>query len=176
MQLFLLQEQALGVVETHVVITHLTARRQMFDLGVHDLPRMRRERQRVPEHCVSACNGSACTGGDVTGGRCGGAAAADGVVVEADAADRSRPSVVAALPVCSSVVKVVIPPTESACRGERAINVQRRRQEVNRASRAAASGALLVVAVVAAAARAAATLEAGGQLGIAIGGAASRCS
>eukprot|EP00964_Phaeocystis_antarctica_P082896 scaffold52069_cov52-Phaeocystis_antarctica.AAC.1 len=69
---------------------------------------------------------------------------------------------------------VVVPPTEPACRGERAINVQRRRHEVDRAARAAASGALLVVTVVAAAARATATLEAGGQLGIAIGGAAGR--
>eukprot|EP00964_Phaeocystis_antarctica_P099761 scaffold65557_cov49-Phaeocystis_antarctica.AAC.1 len=70
---------------------------------------------------------------------------------------------------------VVVPPTQPAYRGERTFNVQRRRHEVDRSARAAASGALLVISVVAAAARAAATLEAGGQLGIAIGGAASRC-
>ena len=48
-----------------------------------------------------------------------------------------------------------VPPTQPACRGNRAFDVQRRRHEVDRAARAAASGALLVVAVVAAAARAA---------------------
>ena len=108
------------------------------------------------------------------GGRCDGGAAAKrkGVVVDADAADRPRPSVVAALSVCTAGVKEVVPPTEPACRGERAINVQRRRHEVDRAARAAASGALLVVAVVAAAARATAALKAAGQLGIAIGGTA----
>eukprot|EP00964_Phaeocystis_antarctica_P151483 scaffold119092_cov36-Phaeocystis_antarctica.AAC.1 len=67
---------------------------------------------------------------------------------------------------------VVVPPAQPACRGERAFDVQRRRHEVDRAARAAASGALLVVAVVTAAARAAAALEAVGQLGIPIGGAA----
>eukprot|EP00964_Phaeocystis_antarctica_P125361 scaffold88995_cov74-Phaeocystis_antarctica.AAC.1 len=69
------------------------------------------------------------------GGRChGAAAAANGFVVEADAADRPWPSVVTALPVCTSVVIEVVPPTEPACRGERAINVQRRRHEVDRAA------------------------------------------
>ena len=69
---------------------------------------------------------------------------------------------------------VVVPPAQPACRGNRAFDAQRRRHEVDRAARAAASGALLVVAVVAAAARAAATLEAAGQLSIAIGRAAGR--
>ena len=67
---------------------------------------------------------------------------------------------------------VVVPPTQPACRGKRAFNVQRRRHEVDRATRAAASGALLVVIIVATTARAAATLEAAGQLGIPIGRAA----
>eukprot|EP00964_Phaeocystis_antarctica_P127016 scaffold90679_cov69-Phaeocystis_antarctica.AAC.2 len=70
---------------------------------------------------------------------------------------------------------VVVSPAQPAYRGERTFNVQRRRHEVDRSARAAASSALLVVAVVAAAARAAATLEASGQLGIAIGRPASRC-
>ena len=97
------------------------------------------------------------------------------LVVEADATDRPRTSVVAALSVCSSVVMEVVPPAEPACRGNRAFNVQRRCHEVDRAARAAASGALLVVAVVAAAARAAATLEGAGQLGIPISRAAGSC-
>ena len=69
---------------------------------------------------------------------------------------------------------VVVPPTQPAGRGKRAFNVQRRRHEVDRATRAATSGTFLVVAVIAAAARATATLEATGQLGIPIGRAAGR--
>ena len=105
-------------------------------------------------------------------GRYDGAAECGALVVETDAADRPRPSVVAALPVRTSLVKVVVPPAQPACRGERAFNVQRRRHEVDHAARAAASGALLVVVVVAAAARAAAALEAVSELGIPIGGTA----
>ena len=101
-----------------------------------------------------------------------GAAEYGALVVETDATDRPRTSVVAALSIRSSVVMVVVPPAQPAGRGKRAFNVQRRRHEVDRAARAAASGALLVVIVVAAAARAAAALEAVGQLGIPIGGTA----
>ena len=102
------------------------------------------------------------------------AAEGDRLVVEADAADRPRPSVVAALSHRPTVVMIVVSPAQPTLCSKRAFDAQRHRHEVDRTARAAASGALLVVNVIAAAAAAATTLQATSQLGVPVCRAAGR--
>ena len=125
---------------------------------------------------MEACEHVAAESRSVADGWCDGAAECGALVVETDAADGPGTSVVAALSVRSSGVMEVVPPTQPTGRSKCAFNVQRRRHEVDCASRAAAAAGLLVVIIVATTARAAATLEGAGQLGIPIGRAAGRCN
>ena len=90
------------------------------------------------------------------------------LIVEANPAHRARAAVVAALTVRLAVVIVVVQATQATNRGDGAVDLQRLRLQVDRATRASTSGALLVVTVVATAAGTAATEQPSGQLRIAV--------
>ena len=95
------------------------------------------------------------------------------LIVEPDATDGARATIVAALATVAIGVMVVVEATESANCRQTSVNLQRRGHEMDRAAGPAAACTLLVVWVVAAASRAAAALQASGQLCVTVGRAAS---